>query len=77
MIEPCQLECQRKVSRTDSEMLVRSNQEFRSKDSIIVMRQIRGQARKSTCRSGVGSGPVITRQVHSDKAGTKISQSIC
>ena len=68
------------------EMAVRLNQESRSSGKFVVMRQVRGQARRSICRSGSGSGPVIitwvrhslviNRQVHSDEAGPRSSQEV-
>lgn len=61
-------------SRTDLEMATRSYPEFGSWNGIMLMTQIRSQARKSIHRSGLGLSPVVTQQVHSNEARLWSSQ---
>lgn len=64
------------ASRTDKEMVARSEQESSSPGSSTAMGQVSRQAREPICRSRLRPGLTITGQVHSHEAGLRSSWEI-
>lgn len=61
------------VRLPDPEIVARFNQESRSSDKFMVVKQVQGEARVSVCRPGLGL-VMVTREAHRDKASLTPSQ---
>ena len=71
-------------SRAGAKVVARVSQWSRSSDRFVGMKQVRGQARKSICRSVSGQVrvlrvrhyPVITKRVYNDEEGLMSGQEV-